>query len=222
MFSGIVEEMGRLEAKRGTASSFRLDIRAGKVIERLESGHSIAVCGVCLTVESVERNKFTVYASPETISRTTLAEKRPGSQVNLERALLPSTRIGGHFVLGHVDGVGQTIHVQPESDAWRFAFKLPEQLMADCIKKGSIAIEGVSLTIAAMKHSSVDKGRPDVIEVAVIPFTFENTTFKSLKPGEPVNVETDIFAKYARKFLAPHAGNEGITENLLRKAGFMK
>ena len=222
MFSGIVEEIGSLEARRGTASSFRLEVRAEKVTKGIEPSHSIAVCGVCLTVESTDRAGFTVYASPETISRTTLANKSPGSPVNLERALLASSRIGGHFVLGHVDGVGQATHIRREADAWRFAFKLPENLMADCVEKGSIAIEGISLTIAAMKSSGSDSGRPDTIEVAVIPFTFENTTFNTLKPGDPVNVETDIFAKYARKFLAPHTKNEGITEDLLKQAGFME
>jgi riboflavin synthase len=214
LFTGIIEEVGILIEKRGTGSSFRLRIGA-KSFENLSPGDSISVDGVCLTVEKAGKGEFTVYSSPETISRTTLADKKSGSRVNLERALLPTTRLNGHFVLGHVDGVGKVLDIKKEADSWRFFFRIPEEILPFCVEKGSIAIDGISLTIAGLvaeKH---------IIETAIIPFTFENTSLKNNKTGDPVNIEADIFAKYAKNFLEPYGKNKGISIDLLEQSGFM-
>ena len=214
MFSGIIEEMGRLLSREGGGSSHRFVIGANRIIEDLSPGDSISVDGVCLTVERIGKGDFTVYSSPETLSRTTLLDKQPGRALNLERALAPSGRVNGHFVLGHVDGVGKAIKIEQEADSWRFAFRIPGELEAFCVEKGSIAIDGISLTIAGIRENT--------IESAIIPFTYNRTTLQYLKTGEPVNLETDIFAKYTRKFLEPYKSQKGITEEWLYKAGFIE
>lgn len=195
-------------------SSLRLRIGA-KILENLSPGDSVSVDGVCLTVEKSSGGEFTVYSSPETISRTTLKDKKPGSLVNLERALLPTTRLNGHFVLGHVDGVGKVTDIKQEADSWRFFFRIPETVLAFCVEKGSIAVDGISLTIAGLESEK------HIIEAAIIPFTYEHTTLKSLKLGDSINIEADIFAKYAKKFLEPYGKNKGITIDLLEDAGFI-
>lgn len=214
LFTGIIEEIGTLIEKKGTTSSFRLKIGA-KTLQNLSPGDSVSVDGVCLTVEKSSDAEFTVYASPETISRTTLADKKSGSPVNLERAMLPTTRLNGHFVLGHVDGVGKVTDIKQEGDSWRFFLRIPETVLAFCVEKGSIAIDGVSLTIVGLESEKY------TIETAIIPFTYEHTTLKSLKPGDTINIEADIFAKYAKKFLEPYGKNRGITIDLLEEAGFL-
>lgn len=213
LFTGIIEEVGVLIEKRGTNSSFRLKIGA-KSFDNISPGDSISVDGVCLTVEKTDVEEFIVYSSPETISRTTLKDKKPGASVNLERALLPTTRLNGHFVLGHVDGVGNISDIKKEVDSWRFFFLIPEEIFPFCVEKGSIAIDGISLTIAGLKSEKY------TIETAIIPFTFENTTLKILKKGNPINIEADIFAKYAKNFLEPYGKNKGITIDLLEESGF--
>lgn len=215
LFSGIVEEIGRLESKKGAKHSFRIVINAKRILEGMKPGDSVSVDGVCLTVEKVEQTRFIVFASPETVSRTTLAEKQPGSMVNLEPALNAGGRLHGHFVPGHVDGVATISNIEKSADAWNVSFDMPSEIMPYCVLKGSIAIDGISLTIAGIKDNR--------IEVAVIPFTWENTTLKNRKTGDPVNVEADIFARYVRKFLEPYINKEeGVSEDLLRKSGFMK
>lgn len=216
MFTGIIEETGRIVDKAGTAASFRLTIGAARILEDLKPGDSIAVDGVCLTVERVDRDRFTVYSSPETISRTTLERSKRGSWVNLERALTPITRISGHFVLGHVDGVGSIRSIHREADSWRISFALTGEELRYCVMKGSIAIDGISLTIAGLEE------RENIIQVAVIPFTYENTTLKEKRAGDPVNVETDIFARYVERFMSPRLDKGKIDENLLRNAGFIE
>lgn len=224
MFSGIVQEIGRLLSREGGGASFRLAIGAGKILEILSPGDSICVDGACLTVEIVKRDSFIVYSSPETMSRTTLSQKAIGASLNLEPSLSPTGRVHGHFVLGHVDGVGKVTEIKQEADSWRFSFSVPESVRQFCVEKGSIAIDGISLTIARIEHkpskeSALDEGID--IEAAIIPFTYHNTTLQFRKPGDPVNVESDIFAKYAQKFLEPYAPDKGITMDLLRNAGFM-
>jgi len=215
LFSGIIQEIGKLEVKKGGNASFRFIIGVKTISPNLLPGDSISVDGVCLTVEDTGRNQFTVYSSPETINRTTLSKKEPGSLVNLELALSPTGRVNGHFVLGHVDGVGKIIHIKKEADSWRFAFQIPSALFPFCVEKGSIAIDGISLTIAAIRE------KDHSIEIAVIPYTFENTTLKHKKQGDMVNVETDIFAKYTQKFLSPYLQKNSIAD-LLQKAGFIE
>ena len=224
MFTGFVREIGRLLSKEGGGSSFRLTIGAGEIIEILSPGDSIAIDGACLTVEIVKKDSFIVYSSPETIKRTTLSQKTIGSPLNLEPSLSTSGRVHGHFVLGHVDGVGKVKEIIQEADSWRFSFQIPPSLGHLCVEKGSIAIDGISLTIAKIEYKTSKESVPDegaVIEAAIIPFTYHNTTLQFRKPGDPVNVESDIFAKYAQKFLEPYTPDKGITMDLLRNAGFI-
>ena len=224
MFSGIVKEVGRLLSKEGGGSSFRLSIGADKILVSLSPGDSIAVEGVCLTVETVKKESFLVYSSPETLKRTTLSQKAIGAPLNLEPSLSPTGRIHGHFVLGHVDGKGKVTEIKKEGDSWRFSFEIPPPLGHLCVDKGSIAIDGISLTIAEIEYNPGKESVPDkgaFIEVAIIPFTYQNTTLQYRKPGDAVNVEADIFAKYAKKFLEPYNPNKGINIDLLRDAGFL-
>lgn len=153
MFSGIVNEIGRLLSREGGGASFRLSIGAGKIPGILSQGNSICVDGVCLTVETVKKEAFVVYSSPETIKRTTLSQKGIGSPVNLEPSLSPTDRVHGHFVLGHVDGVGKVTEIKEEADSWRFSFSVPLAVGKFCVEKGSIAIDGISLTIARIEQN---------------------------------------------------------------------
>ena len=216
MFTGIIEETGRLMDRIGGENSLRIRVDARIISEELRPGDSVAVDGVCLTAEKIQKNGFTAYASPETLSRTTLGEKASGSPVNLERALPVSGRLNGHYVMGHVDGIGYVVSIKRETDSWRFAFTIPESVHPYCVEKGSIAVDGISLTIAGIH------GSPAIVEVAVIPYTWDHTTLSALRAGAPINLEADILAKYVRNFLGPLApDNMGVTESLLRKAGFM-
>ena len=215
MFTGIIEETGVILEKIGGGDSIRFSIGADRIMRDMKSGDSISIDGVCLTVENFQANRFTVYSSPETLAQTTLLKKTARSKVNLERAMLPDERLGGHIVLGHVDGVGEITQIHKKSDSWRFTFHLPAELMKFCVEKGSIAINGASLTIASLDDDNND------ISVAVIPYTFENTTMVEAKKGDAVNVETDIFARYVLRFLKPYHDKNNITEEFLRKSGFM-
>ena len=217
VFSGIIEEIGRLASKRRDGHSQRLTIRAERVMQSLSIGDSIAVDGVCLTVEERNVNDFSVFVSPESISRTTISLRKIGDPLNLERSLQPTGRLSGHFVLGHVDGMGEVAEIERESGSWRFFFRIQDALFPYCVEKGSIAIDGISLTIASIVE------KQGLISIAVIPYTFEHTTLGVRKKGDMVNVETDIFAKYSMKFLEPYMHNDkaGLTEDLLRRAGFM-
>ena len=217
VFSGIVEEIGRLVSKRGDGHSQRLTIGAKSVMQSLSPGDSIAVDGVCLTVEERNVNDFSAFASPESLSRTTISLRKVGDPLNLERSLQPTGRLSGHFVLGHVDGMGEVAEIKRESGSLRFFFRIPDTLLPFCVEKGSIAIDGISLTIASLLEEQ------GLISIAVIPYTLERTTLSVRKKGDRVNVETDIFAKYAMRFLEPYMHNDkaGLTEDLLRSAGFM-
>ncbi len=215
MFSGIIEEIGVVLARKETGRSLRFTIGAKRILDDIAAGDSISVDGVCLTVEAVSKSDFTVYASPETISRTALVQKRKGGSVNLERALGADGRVGGHFVQGHIDGVGEVLHITRQADSRRFAFRIPQPLLRYCVEKGSIAIDGISLTIASLSNGG------NAFVVAVIPYTYQNTTLGKLHIGDRVNVECDIFAKYAERFLNPYTNAGSVNEELLRRAGFI-
>lgn len=215
MFSGIIEQVGRIASVEGGSASVRLTIESGSLAESLTAGDSVAVDGVCLTVEKSSKDVFTAYISPETLSRTALGIKKRGAAVNLERALPANGRLNGHIVQGHVDGVGEVAEIRRDADSWRMGFHLPEELMRYCVEKGSVAIDGVSLTIADLS----DEER--IIRVAVVPFTFEHTTLGERKVADKVNIETDILAKYAMRYLMPYKKTPGLTEDALRRAGFI-
>ena len=191
MFTGIVRERGRVASAQRNGASVRLRVEAAKTAAEANLGDSIAVAGCCLTVTAVDDGALEFDAVPETIARSNLDRLEPGSEVNLEPALRAGEPIGGHFVQGHVDGVGRVLALEREDDGARLRLGLPRELLRYCIEKGSLAVEGVALTVAAL--------RDDGVEIALVPFTLEQTTLSSLAAGAEVNVEVDLLAKYAAR-----------------------
>jgi riboflavin synthase len=197
MFTGIVEHVGKIEAldrKDGGGSLWINFAGAIDIARETKLGDSIAVNGCCLTVVDLSEERFAADLSGETLRRTALGEKKPGDPVNLERPLLPSSRLGGHFVQGHVDGTGRVTRLAREGDNWWLSVSLPEDLRRYVAEKGSIAIDGISLTVARWLDGAAD--------FAVIPFTYEHTSVHALAPGDAVNIECDILAKYVESMLA--------------------
>jgi len=194
VFSGLVETVGEVRDLARSGAGATISVIGSLAGEALTIGESIAVEGACLTVSRVLEGGFAADVSPETLARTTLGSVRRGSRVNLERALRASDRLGGHLVLGHVDATTTVVAVRPEGSFRRVRFALPADLAAEVADKGSIAVDGVSLTVAALGEGWFD--------VAVIPATLEATTLASVRAGERVNLETDVLAKYVRRALA--------------------
>lgn len=193
MFTGLIEEIGtieRLEKKRG---SVIFTIRAKKSLRGMKIDESIAINGVCLTVIERRKSKFNVQAVEETLRKTNLGSLREGDSINLERALLPNERLGGHFVLGHVDGVGTIERVQARKSSWMFLIKVTKRFAHYLIPIGSVAVNGVSLTVASL--------RGQTFGVSIIPHTKKVTTFKNLKAGDRVNIEFDMLGKYIERLL---------------------
>ena len=195
MFTGIVEETGAVEAFEKGEAGARLEIGAAAVLSDLQHGGSIAVNGCCLTAVEISAASFCADLSPETLDKTNLGDLAAGARVNLERPLLPSSRLSGHFVQGHVDATGEFLGIDAVGDDnWKLRVRAPGELLEYLVYKGSVAIDGISLTIAALVG--------DVIEVAIIPHTFHETNLGARKPGERVNLEVDILAKYVARQLA--------------------
>ncbi|MGQ9525031.1 MAG: riboflavin synthase [Armatimonadota bacterium] len=216
MFTGIVEEVGRVTAVRRQGLSVVLGVEGRLVCEGTKVGDSIAVSGVCLTVTSVSGGVLTFDAVAETLRRTTLADVHPGRMVNLERALSAGARMGGHFVQGHVDGLATLASVDVEGNSHLLSFAVGKELSQFLVEKGSVALDGVSLTVAALRDGGL--GGQSMFTVAVVPHTWENTTLRLLSPGDQVNLEVDIIGKYVARFLGVRSS--GVTEELLRSAGF--
>jgi len=194
MFTGIVEELGRVDFLDTLSSGARLKVNCRTVLEQSMPGSSISVNGVCLTAVRLEHAAFLADLSPETLSRTNLGRLTAGSLVNLERPLSFTGRVGGHLVQGHVDGTGEMLSLAPLGDGnWWLEVRIPEELTRYVIHKGSITLDGISLTVAALEEN--------VVSVAIIPHTYDNTALKTMKPGWPVNVEVDLMAKYVEKLL---------------------
>lgn len=195
MFTGIIETLGHIAALERRGGDLRLTIACanstGIWADPLRLGESIAVSGVCLTVVAFDMEGFSADVSTETLARTTLGSKNIGDAVNLERALLPTTRLGGHLVAGHIDGVGEVLAIADDARAQRWRFRAPVELMRFIAEKGSIAIDGTSLTVNAVG--------PDWFEVALIPHTIAHTTFASTGQGAPVNLEVDLIARYVAR-----------------------
>ena len=190
MFTGIVQEIGRAKENGG---SF-LTIEAAASLDGLKLGDSIAVNGTCLTVAFLEEGSFSVDTMPETLRRTNLGLLTPGAPVNLEQALTLSTPLGGHITQGHVDATGSLVSTDPEGDALMMRFEAPPQVMKYVVEKGFIAVDGISLTVVEWDESS--------FTVSVVKYTQDNTNLGVRKPGDVVNLEVDILAKYAEKLLA--------------------
>ena len=204
MFTGIIEEMGTIaELQRGSEPSggARMIIRARPVLSgaaKLREGESIAVNGVCLTAREIKPRSFAADLSPETLERSNLKVLQAGSRVNLERAMTPSSRFGGHIVQGHVDGVGKLVALDPLPDGnYWLSVDIPAELERYIVFKGSIALNGISLTVARLDGNRVG--------VAVIPYTYEQTNLGSLQPGDLINIECDVLAKYVERLLSPAA-----------------
>ena len=194
MFTGIVEELGTV-----VSAGTRLQVRCATILSDLAVGASIAVNGVCLTAVEVTGSGFAADLAPETLSRSNLGDLKTGSRVNLERPVTPSTRLSGHIVQGHVDATGEVVALDALGDGnWWLKVRVPQALDRYLVEKGSITLDGISLTIAAN-----DKG---VIGVTIIPHTFANTTIGQMKVGSRVNVEVDVLAKHVEKLLADRLG----------------
>jgi riboflavin synthase len=194
VFSGIVEEVGRISEMRPLGGGRRIELEASAVLADLRSGDSVAVDGVCLTATDVGARSFGVDATATTLSRTTLGEMEEGRAVNLERALAAGDRLGGHLVQGHVDGVGSVVSIQEDGEQRLIDVALPEEVARATVERGSLAVDGVSLTVAEMRS-------PTVARVAVIPYTWTHTNFARLRPGSAVNLEADLIGRYVAKHL---------------------
>lgn len=217
MFTGIVEGLGTITNIKSQGKGLVFAIQPDFILDDPKPGESIAVNGVCLTATTISKNHFTADVSPETLSRTTLGNMKIGSKVNLERAVRPMDRLGGHIVSGHIDCVGQIKEIKKEGDFTVFNFSIPETLDKYIIEKGSIAIDGISLTVNACWKGG--------FSVAIIPHTAQITTMGLRKSGDKVNIEVDIIGKYIEKLL--HAGNttqnskDQIDADFLAKHGFI-
>ncbi len=215
MFTGIIEETGTIRAvKRGSISA-SLHIEAKQVLQDVKIGDSINTNGVCLTVTAFDRHGFEVDVMAETMRKTNLGALVPGSQVNLERALRLSDRLGGHLVSGHIDGTGTVEGLEQEENATWITIRTTREIARYIVSKGSVAIDGISLTVVDVSQGT--------FRVSIIPHTGKETTLLAKKPGDALNIECDITAKYIEKFLREDAPNRGdnIDINFLNKHGFI-
>jgi riboflavin synthase len=203
MFTGIIEELGRIRAVEKRGEDARIIVEARTVTSDAHDGDSISVNGVCLTALSVRPDSFAADVSKETLFRSTLGNLRAGSPVNLERAVTPATRLGGHIVQGHVDARGKFLSSENHGDSWTFRFAYPPEVSPYLVFKGSVAVEGISLTIANLAD--------DYFEIAIIPKTFEVTNFSQLQPGDDVNLEADVIAKYVERILTSQARADSVS-----------
>jgi len=194
MFTGIIEELGSVHSIEERGENARIVIAARVVTAGTNHGDSISVNGVCLTALNIQPDSFAADVSRETLLRSTLGRLRPGAPVNLERAVTPATRLGGHIVQGHVDARGQFTGVEDHGESWTVRINYPKDIARYLVFKGSVAVEGISLTIAALTD--------DYFEIAIIPKTWEVTNLSHLKPGDDVNIEVDILGKYIERLLA--------------------
>lgn len=211
MFTGIIEEVGSVRRIRKDSASVRLTISASIVLSDVKAGDSIAVNGICLTVTEFDASTFTADVMHETLNRTALVSLRPGSPVNLERAMAAGGRFGGHLVSGHIDGTGTVTRIRQDSIAVWYTIQTTPKLLRYIVEKGSVAIDGISLTVAALG--------PDSFSVSVIPHTREHTALSSKRTGDPVNLENDCIAKYVEKFVLLENGGS-LTAAFLTKHGF--
>ncbi len=191
MFTGIVKERGRVIALEGGSGGVVVRLEAPRTATQVAIGDSVALNGCCLTVVDIEGPQLAFDAVPETLRRTALSRLGPGSEVNVEPAVRAGDPLGGHYVQGHVDGVGRVRELEQEGEGVRVSFDVPDEVLRYCVEKGSIAVDGVSLTVASVNH--------DGFAVALVPHTLAETTLSTLVPGAEVNLEADILAKYVER-----------------------
>jgi riboflavin synthase len=214
MFTGIVEEVGRVTCIEQRGENRRITIAAENTPKELKPGHSVAVSGVCLTALDIKPGAFCADLAPETWARTSFSRMQEGAQVNLELPMKADGRFGGHIVQGHVDGVGKLIVLEriADSENWWLRIELPRDIEKYTVYKGSVCIEGISLTVANLEDS--------ICTVAIIPHTVEMTNLNSLKPGDPVNLEADLIAKYVEKMMSREPEESTLTVEELVRQGF--
>jgi riboflavin synthase len=216
MFTGLIQATGRIAAlirlagKNGRELT-RITVAAKNLPKELKTGDSIAVSGVCLTAVQIKRKEFSADLAKETMQRTSLARLKKGSVVNLELPARPQDRLGGHIVQGHVDGIGKLVSFAQIKgrDDWRLVIEISASLARYVVAQGSISVEGISLTVAAIERER--------LEIAIIPHTFEETNLRDLRPGDPVNLEVDVLAKYVEKMVMGASGNRLSKNELIRK-----
>lgn len=219
MFTGIIEEVGTIASVRSGSVSSRLTISGSRIFDDLQLGDSVAVNGVCLTAANISGNTFDADVMAETIRRSNLGTLRPGSRVNLERAILAGGRFGGHIVSGHIDGTGTITEMRREENAVWVTVKAPASILRLIVEKGSIAIDGISLTVAELGS--------DQFRVSIIPHTGEETILLSKKPGDAVNLENDVIGKYVERLMdfgkteEPAGESSGISLEMLMENGFI-
>lgn len=214
MFTGIIEELGHVASIDIRGQQRRLTVASSRLVKELEQGDSISVSGVCLTAVDISNSSFTCDLAQETWVRTSLSRLKPNAPVNLELPMRANGRFDGHVVQGHVDGAGMVISFERILDGNDYVLQInvPSELTRYIVAKGSLAIEGISLTVAAIDGTNV--------QVAIIPHTAEVTNLRSLKPGDPVNLEVDVIAKYVEKMIGAEKGRSSITIEELVRAGF--
>ena len=207
MFTGICEECGSIRQITDTGGGRRLTIKAAVVLDGSKVGDSIAVDGICLTATSLGKDFFTADVSEETLRYTVLGQRRPGEFVNLERALRVGDRLGGHIVSGHVDGTGVVKRIERDGDSFLYTFTSDDEILGRIIKKGSVTVNGISLTVAELTD--------DDFSIEVIPHTLSVTNIGKLKPGDIVNLENDMIGKYVEHFLSEKNERHGLTYEML-------
>lgn len=209
MFTGIIEEIGTIKHLSLAGTSGSIAIKARKVLEKTQIGDSIAVNGICLTVTSLQPDGFTADVMAETMRRSSMSQAKAGDQVNLERAMAADGRFGGHIVSGHIDGTGVITSYHREENAVWVTIQADPSILGLIVEKGSICIDGISLTVATVSES--------VFQVSIIPHTKEETTLLKKKPGDQVNLENDIVGKYVQKLLFPGAGGQNVSGGQQKK-----
>ncbi|TVR01494.1 MAG: riboflavin synthase [Deltaproteobacteria bacterium] len=212
MFTGLIEDIGSVRRVERSGRDSRFVFTTTIPLADVQPGDSIAVNGACLTVTEIDGASFAALASSETLERTALGERRAGDHVHLERALRLGDRLGGHLVQGHVDGVGTLAKQEQDARAWHLWFRLPVSLLGEVVEKGSIAVDGVSLTVNAVET--------DRVRLTIVPFTAEKTTLTRMAVGTRVNIETDVLGKYVARQLALK-GADGSLSGLLQRYGYL-
>ncbi|WP_242143674.1 MULTISPECIES: riboflavin synthase [unclassified Bacillus cereus group] len=214
MFTGIVEELGTVSTIKQSGEAMKLTIQARFILSDVKIGDSIAVNGICLTVTSFTESHFTVDVMPETMKSTSLRMLKQHSQVNLERAMAANGRFGGHFVTGHIDGIGTIVSKKQHYNAIYYKIKMPNHLLRYCLQKGSVAIDGTSLTIFDVADDS--------IIISLIPHTVSESIIGTKGTGDIVNIECDMIGKYIERFMSqPTKRSNSVTESFLQENGFL-
>lgn len=215
MFTGIIEKIGTVKEFLKSDKNAFITVECKEILVNAKIGDSIAIDGVCQTITTIDKNSFSAQISSETLSVTNFSRVKTDSKVNLERALTLNSRLGGHIVTGHIDGLAKVKNIQKQSEFYNIKFEIEKDLAKYIVKKGSITVNGISLTVAEIVSNE--------FSIAIIPHTFENTNLNCLKTGDFVNIEVDILAKYVEKILS--TGNNGnyktvVDENFLKENGF--